>query len=119
MIPCDNLIRNNIRVSTKSLENAKVLALNTIALNNTSGSLSSEGTMSNLSVKSKFMKHSNTRQASGLRHRKMIEKHMLKAEELGKIRKGFNIAFRNVVKRWFVLYDDNQKPVGRGRKNIP
>ena len=60
------------------------------------------------------MKNSSSGQVPGLRHRNMIEKHMLKAEELGKIRKSFHIASRNVVKRWFVLYDDSQKPVGRG-----
>ena len=63
------------------------------------------------------MKKSSMGQVPGLRHRNMIEKHMLKAESLGKIRKSFHIASKNVVKRWFVLYDDSQKPVGRGINN--
>ena len=67
------------------------------------------------SVPSKFMKYSSREQVPGLRHRNMIEKYMLIAEEHGKIRKSFHIASRSVVKRWFVLYDDSQKPtVGRG-----
>ena len=84
---------------------------------NAAGSPSSVATQKSLSVASKFMKKSSTGQAPGLRHRNMIEKHMLKAESLGKIRKRFHIASRNVVKRWFVLYDDSQKPAGRGIHN--
>ena len=84
---------------------------------NTAGSLSSVATPKSLSVTSKFMKKSSTGQVPGLRHRNMIEKHMLKAESLGKIRKSFHIAPKNVVKRWFVLYDDSQESVGRGINN--
>ena len=81
---------------------------------NTSDSPLSIGTPKSLSVTSKFMTISSTRQVPGLRHRNMIEKNMLISEELGKVRKSFHIASRNVVKRWFVLYDDSQKHIGRG-----
>ena len=80
----------------------------------TSDSPLSVGTPKSLSVTSKLMTISSTRQVPGLRHRNMIEKNMLISEELGKVRKSFHIASRNVVKRWFVLYDDSQSPVGRG-----
>ena len=79
---------------------------------NTSDPPLSVGNPKSLSVKSKFMTISSTRQVPGLRHRNMIEKNMLISEELGKFRKSFHIASRNVVKRWFVLYDDSQNPVG-------
>ena len=81
---------------------------------NTAGSHSSVATTKSLSVTSRFRKKSSTGQVPGLRHRNMIEKHMLKAASLGKIRKSFHVTSKNVVKRWFVLYDDSQKPVGRG-----
>ena len=84
---------------------------------NAAGSPSSVATQKSLSVASKFMKKSSTGQVPGLRHRNMTEKHMLKAESLGKIRKSFHIAPKNVVKRWFVLYDDSQESVGRGINN--
>ena len=106
----------NIRSSTEYLEDIKVLPSHCIskAMYNTSGSALNVVTQKSLSVSPKCMKNSSTGQVPGLRHRNMIEKHMLKAEELGKIRKSFHIASRNVVKRWFVLYDDSQKHVGRG-----
>ena len=81
---------------------------------NTSDSPLRVGTPKRLSVTSKFMKYSSREQVPGLRHRNMIEKNMLMSEELGKFRKSFHLASRKVVKRWFVLYDDSQNPVGRG-----
>ena len=84
---------------------------------NTTGSPSSVVTPKSLSVTSKLMKNSSTGKVPGLRHRNMIEKHMLKAERLGKIRKSFHIASRSICNRWFVLYDDSQKPVSRGRND--
>ena len=82
------------------------------------GSLLTIGISNSLSVISPLSKDSNSGQASGLRHRAdlgtQIDKHLLKAEELRKISKGFNISTRNAVKRWFVLYDDSHKPIGAG-----
>ena len=82
------------------------------------GSLLTIGISNSLSVISPLSKDSNSAQASGLRHRAnlgaQIDKHLLKAEELRKISKGFNISTRNAVKRWFVLYDDTHKPIGAG-----
>ena len=82
------------------------------------GSLLTIGISNSLSVISPLSKDSNSAQASGLRHRSnlgtQIDKHLLKAEELRKISKGFNISTRNAVKRWFVLYDDSHKPIGAG-----
>ena len=75
-------------------------------------------TIHSLSVISPLSKDSNTAQTCGLRHRvnmgTQIDKHLLKAEELRKISKGFNISSRNAVKRWFVLYDDSHNPIGGG-----
>ena len=79
------------------------------------GSLLTIGISNSLSVISPLSKDSNSAQASGLRHRAnlgtQIDKHLLKAEELRKFSKGFNI---KVSKRWFVLYDDTHKPIGAG-----
>mgnify|MGYP001309219738 CR=1 FL=1 len=46
-----------------------------------------------------------------------LSENMLGSSTIGKIRKSFHIASRNVVKRWFVLYDDSQKPIGRGEND--
>ena len=82
------------------------------------GSLLSLGLSNSLSVTSPLSKDVNSGQISALRHRANLGNqtipHMLKAEELRKISKGFNISSRNAVKRWFVLYDDSHNPIGGG-----
>ena len=113
-----NPLKLNMSYATTGNLDEKPSPASTNAGGNGPGSIISIGLSNSLSVISPLIKDSNSGQVSGLRHRvnlgQKIEKHLLKAEELRKISKGFNISSRNAVKRWFVLYDDSHKPIGGG-----
>ena len=112
-----NSLKLNMSYTTGGNEERPSLPISSKGSNGP-GSLLTIGISNSLSVISPLSKDSNSGQASGLRHRAdlgtQIDKHLLKAEELRKISKGFNISTRNAVKRWFVLYDDSHKPIGAG-----
>ena len=104
--------------ATENLDGKQTLPPPNTGGGNGPGSLLTIGISNSLSVISPLSKDSHSAQVSGLRHRAslgtQIDKHLLKAEELRKISKGFNISSRNAVKRWFVLYDDTHRPIGGG-----
>ena len=111
-----NPLKLNMSNATSNWEGKRLLPTPTSG--NGPGSLLSLGLSNSLSVTSPLSKDVNSGQISALRHRANLGNqtipHMLKAEELRKISKGFNISSRNAVKRWFVLYDDSHNPIGGG-----
>jgi hypothetical protein len=115
---CKNPLKLNMSYATGNLEEKQTLPPTNTGGGNGPGSLLTIGISNSLSVISPLSKDSNSVQTAGLRHRASlgtkIDTHLLKAEELRKISKGFNISSRNAVKRWFVLYDDSHKPIGGG-----
>ena len=115
---CKNPLKLNMSYATGNSEERQNLPPTNTGGGNGPGSLLTIGISNSLSVISPLSKDSNSAQTTGLRHRASlgtkIDKHLLKAEELRKISKGFNISSRNAVKRWFVLYDDSYKPIGGG-----